>query len=351
MALSNSLTSVDTTTTSSNMKCDNITTAFFHHGNKELGAPLIIHREVKRLKSEEASFRRKKSYMLIKSIPTITIHDHSGYTNNNNSPEDDQRIVATSLKRRLEDDNIHMMHKGRKHHVRSQRLCNDEYIDVLQQKKLKSFEYRNVQQRQPPVSVFIATQQQQDHQPIEQLPQLPQPKQRKAVRFAQYVTVTIIRPNDDNYKTNSWYVRKDYTSFEIDCRESIIAFHKLRRIYEDRARSTSTSLTIGRCSDEIPLCQLFGDCYSVHGLDDFLSLEAKLLRSERRLVHAYNVLYHQMIYAQQQQDREVDGTSSMDPQQSVSDAYNRSLQLQQVAQLSSMESLRLAILRGSYPMC
>ena len=161
--------------------------------------------------------------------------------------------------------------------------------------------------------------------------QMHQTKPRK-VRFASCPSVTII-PSSFDIKTTCWYERKDYAAFEADCRQSIIAFLNLRSKKESTAfavpsqqevqhhalqKEPLSNIQLGINQGMIPASQQDArlevakprKCYfTIHGLDDFTSLEAKMLRTRRRLEHCYNVLYHQWILQRQGRNKPVQNTN------------------------------------------
>ena len=167
----------------------------------------------------------------------------------------------------------------------------------------------------------------------------------------------------------------------MDCRQSILAFLNLRAKTNKDTMSTPTIPTLSATQQQalhteptkneeknspqappepkpavVVAAKPKTFYFTIHGLDDFTSLEAKLLRTRRRLEHCYNVLYHQWILQQlQEQRRNVPvqigagpthngSTSCADGSRTIS--TDQAILLQQIAQLSSFESLRLALFRG-----
>lgn len=358
MAFSNNITSKDNS--SIKMKQEHIHTSVCDGVSSYLYYVRPLQSNV-RVIGDSLPYRKKKSYKVRKTTSTslmsvplatrlIPFPDESKMTaksDNNNAAEDEERIIATSLKKKGKIDPFCTSLTTPK--PCSQQLeCDNQYWHSFNHKQFHTCNFPNVRQQHVPQSFAM-----------QHRPSIQQPKQRKQVHFAPFVTVTVIRPMDNEYKLNSWYVRKDYLAFEMDCRESILAFHKLRRIYEGSLAESSQPnhyITNDDNTNAETLRNLYGDLYSVHGLDDFLSLEAKLLRSERRLVHAYNVLYNQMIFVRDQlasgkNEQTSDQSESKDDFTFLGEYDRRSLKLQEVAQRSSMESSRLALIRGSFPVC
>ena len=239
-------------------------------------------------------------------------------------------------------------------------------------------------------------------------PPPPQPRlPRRHVRFAPYDTVVRI-PSTVHCKSTCWYERKDYEAFALDCRQSILAFLCRRQQEKEMMMMMTTSTSSTACSvisqhASSPLASQRNHdnndnndynhdnrdnhvyYFTIHGLDDFTSFEAKLLRTQRRFDHITNVLYHQSILQQLRCLYNTNTTSSSTttcinnihtnddtgalcsqvtarvPPQQYKDDHDRrrgrpdqccyataaeTMILQQIAQLSSLESSRLALSRG-----
>jgi hypothetical protein len=174
----------------------------------------------------------------------------------------------------------------------------------------------------------------------------------KMVRFASTVTVIRLNPEDDEEKKNRWYERSEYASFGVDCRRSIILFRSVldgtfkgfEQVHPQVIESNTTtvevvSATPNNIDSTQPPSQPFHQQYlefTVHGLEDFISLEAKQLHTKRRLLHCYNVLYHQWL---NDQDSSNDTLSSAIVEENA-------IRLQHVAQCLSFKSMQLALIRG-----
>ena len=220
------------------------------------------------------------------------------------------------------------------------------------------------------------------HHPTNE-PSIPHSRVRK-VRFASWTTVTTI-PSTVDMKKTCWYERKDYESFELDCRQSILAFMSLHNKSVKATTSSPTKTTASVPQQQVLQKQPFNVIqsmktdaenaphplerkpvhakrtkfyFTIDGLDDFTSVEGKILRTRRRFEHCYNVLYHQWILQQLQQQRRNcsiqigidssrhDSTYCADGGRTAAMSSDQVHLLQQIAQLSSFESLRLALVRG-----
>lgn len=291
----------------------------------------------------------------------------------NDASWEDERIVATSLKRRRNEMTAYCCHGTKEVFIpkREQPLRHQRYAESNHLTHRTTLETLSSLPPNTRTKVLQCP-------PIVQ--QIHETNQRK-VRFASCATVTII-PSTFNIKTTCWYERKDYAAFEMDCRQSIIAFINLRNKKESAAFAISSKQGAQQhASPKAPLsCVEFGrnqgmtpssqqktspvvakrtKCYfTIHGLDDFTSLEAKLLRTRRRLEHCYNVLYHQWILQQQGRNNPVQqsnvfiyndlctGTSNVERRHTTTISNEQAIVLQHIAQVSSFQSMRLALLRG-----
>ena len=293
-----------------------------------------------------------------------------------------ERIVATSLKRGRKEVPISSCRGTQRTtpFTQSQRLQPESIeSDHLLTLPSKMTSDRTKVESLPLLSHIMKLQL---HHPTNE-PSIPHSRVRK-VRFASWTTVTTI-PSTVDMKTTCWYERKDYESFELDCRQSILAFMSLHNKSVKATTSSPTKTTASVPQQQVFLEQPFGGIqsmktdaentpqplnpepgdatrttfyFTIHGLDDFTSVEAKILRTRRRFEHCYNVLYHQWILQQLQQQRRNcsiqigidssrhDSTYCADGSPTATMSSDQALLLQQIAQLSSFESMRLALVRG-----
>jgi hypothetical protein len=305
-----------------------------------------------------------------------TAHDCTTAFQDNDMLLFGERIVATSLKRRRKELTSPFCHGTKRIPLfnRPHQLL-PRYIESDHQVSLPSKITMNQTQLEAlPLLSIPSSNTQPQHSLKEQT--LPPPHERR-VRFASWITVTTI-PSTFDIKTTCWYERKDYESFEMDCRQSILAFINLRNKANEAPTSTPSApqvlvpqqqhspkepnggTELKRNVDENAPHTLVPEpvvakrttyYFTIHGLDDFTSVEAKLLRTRRRLEHCYNVLYHQWVLQQMLQQRRncsthIGSSSCMDRSRTNTISTEQAILLQQIAQLSSFDSLRLALFRG-----
>ena len=288
-----------------------------------------------------------------------------------------ERIVATLLKRRRNDMSFPSSHGTEQfhhqHRLQPQYKESDHYLSSLPPPS-NCMTTKRTQLQAQLLPVHPLKEQPSLH-PIKEEQPPPPPRARK-VHFSSSITVTTI-PSSFDLKTTCWYERKDYESFEMDCRQCILAFMSLRSS-NAKEEATAPNRSVPQhpfgsaelmTNAEDPLSQPpMPECvaqrktvyFTIHGLDDFTSVEAKFLRTRRRLEHCYNVLYHQWILRQiLQQGRNGPipkgndaahndtGSGTVGSHCCTSAISTESaILLQRIAQLSSLESLRLALFRG-----
>lgn len=312
------------------------------------------------------------------SLHTVNTAVHESTT----APQDNdmllygERIVATSLKRRRKELTSPSFHGtkripllNRPHQVLPQYIESDHLVSLPSRMTMNQTQLEAL-----PLLSITSSNTQLQHPLKEQT--LPPPHERR-VRFASWITVTTI-PSNFDLKTTCWYERKDYESFEMDCRQSILAFINLRNKAKDAPTPTPSAPTVlvpqqqdsqkepnggtelkRNVDENTPHTLVPGPVvakrttyyFTIHGLDDFTSVEAKLLRTRRRLEHCYNVLYHQWVLQQMLQQRHncsvpLGSSSCIDESRTNTISTEQAILLQQIAQLSSFDSLRLALFRG-----